>query len=270
MSVTTPADIIRLVLKDTGVIGVGQTASAEDTNDCFDTLNMMLGEWYSKRWLIFQLKDYSIVSSGAQYYTIGPGGDIDTGTQQRPDRLEDGNFFRQLLTGSATGFYGGPIDDGPILDPGQPGITTYSNAIDYPLMLLESYEDYNRIGLKQLTTIPQYIFYDPGFPLGKIYPWPIIQPNIYELHVLVKSQISQFDNLADVINLPAQYFAALRYNLACRVRPMYQLPADPQLIGLAQNALNTIRNMNAAVPRLRMPRGLAKGAKYNIFSDQVY
>ena len=35
MAVTSPADIIRLVLKDTGVLGVGQTASAEDTNDCF-------------------------------------------------------------------------------------------------------------------------------------------------------------------------------------------------------------------------------------------
>lgn len=246
MAVTSAADIIRLVLKDTGVLGVGQTASAEDTNDCFDTLNMMIGEWASKRWLLFQLRNYSIVSTGAQTYTIGPGGNLDTGAEQRPDRLEDGCFFRQLITASSP------------------------NQIDYPLSLLESWEDYNRIGLKQLTTIPQFIFYDPGYPLGTIYPWPVMQPTQYSLHVLVKSQLSQFANLADAIDLPSQYFGALRYNLACRVRPMYQLPPDPQVIALATDSLSTIRNMNAAVPRLRMPAGIGRGTKYNIYSDSNY
>jgi hypothetical protein len=246
MTVTTPGDIVRLVLKDTGVLGVGQTANAEDTNDCFDTLNIMLGEWASKRWLIYHLQEYSIVSTGAISYTIGPGGNIDTGIMQRPDRLEDGNFFRQIVTASSP------------------------NQIDYPLSLLASREDYSRIGLKQLLTIPQYIFYDPTYPLGTIYPWPVIPQTQYELHVLAKAQLTQFANLADPINLPSQYYGALRYNLAARVRVMYQLPADPQLIGLAEDSLDTIRNMNAAVPRLRMPAGLNQGRKYNIFGDYIY
>lgn len=246
MTVTTPADIIRLVLKDTGVTGVGQTAAAEDTNDCFDTLNMMIGEWASKRWLIYHLMDLSKVSTGAQSYTVGPGGDIDTGAMQRPDRLEDGCFFRQLITASSP------------------------NKIDYPLSILESREDYNRIGLKQLSTIPQYIYYDAGYPLGTVYPWPVISASLYELHILVKAQIAQFANLADTINLPSQYFGALRYNLACRVRPMYQLPPDPSLVSLATDSLDTIRNMNAQIPRLRMPAGLGRGGKYSIYSDTVY
>jgi hypothetical protein len=246
VTVTTPADIIRLVLKDTGVIGVGQTASAEDTNDLFDTMNMMIGEWASKRWLLYHLMDLSKVSTGAISYTVGPGGDIDTGTMQRPDRLEDGNFFRQLITASSP------------------------NKIDYPLALLESREDYNRIGLKQLTTIPQYIYYDAAYPLGIVYPWPVIQPSQYELHILVKAQLPQFANLADPINLPSQYYGALRYNLACRVRSMYQLSPDPTLISLATDSLSTIRNMNAQVPRLRMPAGIGRGNKYNIYSDSNY
>jgi hypothetical protein len=246
MTVTTAADIVRLVLKDTGVLGVGQTAAAEDTNDVFDTLNMMLGEWASKRWLLYHLLDLSIVSTGAQSYTVGPGGDIDTGSMQRPDRLEDGCFFRQLITASSP------------------------NKIDYPLSILESREDYSRIGLKQLTTIPQFIFYDPVFPLGVVYPWPVMQTTQYELHLLVKSQLSQFANLADEINLPGQYYGAIRYNLGCRVRPMYQLAPDPSLVAMAIESLSTIRNMNAAVPRLRMPAGLGAGLRYNIFSDTTY
>lgn len=246
MTVTTAADIVRLVLKDTGVLGVGQTATAEDTNDVFDTLNMMIGEWASKRWLLYHLLDVSVVSTGAQSYTVGPGGDIDTGAMQRPDRLEDGCFFRQLITASSP------------------------NKIDYPLSILESREDYSRIGLKQLTTIPQFVFYDPVFPLGVVYPWPVMQATQYELHLLVKSQLSQFDNLADSIDLPSQYYGAIRYNLGCRVRPMYQFGPDPSLVALATDSLSTIRNMNAAVPRLRMPVGIGRGNKYNIFSDSTY
>lgn len=246
MSLTTAADLVRLVLKDTGVIGVGQTASAEDTNDVFDTLNQMIAQWASKRWLLYKLTERSVLSTGAQSYTVGPGGNIDTGTEQRPDRLEDGNFFRQIITASSP------------------------NQIDYPLTLLESREDYSRIGLKQLQTIPQYIFYDPAFPLGVIYPWPVVPATQYEIHILVKSQLTEFANLADTINLPKQYIAALRYNLACLVRPMYQLAADPTLVALATDALDVIRNMNAAVPRLHMPAGIARGSKYNIFGDYQY
>ncbi len=246
MTVTTPADIIRLVLKDTGVLGVGQSATAEDTNDCFDTLNMMLGEWASKRWLIYHLLDLPIVSTGAMSYSVGPGGDIDTGSMQRPDRLEDGCFFRQITSASSP------------------------NQIDYNLSILESREDYSRIGLKQLGTIPQFVFYDPVYPLGVVYPWPVMPATRYELHLLVKSQLSQFANLADPINLPSQYYGAIRYALGCRVRPMYQLPPDPSLVALMTDALSTIRNMNAAVPRLRMPIGLGRGGRYNIFSDSSY
>lgn len=246
MTVTTPADIVRLVLKDTGVLGVGQTASAEDTNDVFDTINMMLGEWASKRWLLYHLKDWSVVSTGAETYTMGPGGDIDTLTEQRPDRLEDGCFFRQITSASSP------------------------NQIDYPLSILESREDYSRIGLKQQASIPQFIFYDAAYPLGVIYPWPVIQNTQYELHVLVKVQLAQFANLADPINLPSQYYGAIRYNAGCRVRSMYQLPPDVQLVSLATDSLSTIRNMNAQVPRLRMPRGLGRSARYNVFSDSDY
>lgn len=243
MTVTTSGDIIRLVLKDTGVLGIGQSANAEDTNDVFDTMNMMIGEWNSKRWLLFHLIDVAKVSTGAQSYTVGPGGDFDT---PRPDRLEDGCFFRQLVAASSP------------------------NQIDYPLSILESREDYARIGLKQLLTIPQFIFYDAAYPLGSVYPWPIPQASLYEIHLLVKSQLTQFANLADDINLPGQYYGAIRYNLGARVRAMYQLPPDPTLTSLAMDSLSVLRNANAQVPRLRMPGGIQRGAKYNIYSDQRY
>ena len=246
MAVTTAADLVRLALKDAGVLGVGQTANAEDTNDVFDTLNLLVGTWNQKRWTLFHLLDLSVVSTGAVSYTVGPGGDIDTGTVDRPDRLEDGCFYRQLVSSSTP------------------------NQIDYPLQILESREDYSRIGLKQLSTIPQYIFFDAAFPLGVIYPWPVPLAVQYEIHIAVKAQLAAFANLAQAINLPAIYGAALRYNLGATIRPLYQLPPDPTLTALALSSLNTIKNANAQVPRLRMPRGLIRMGLYNPFSDRLY
>lgn len=246
MAVTSAADIVRLALKDAGVLGVGQSASAEDTNDVFDTLNMMLAGWSIKRWLVFHLLDMSVVSTGAISYTVGPGGDIDTGSAQRPDRLENGCFYRQLIVS------------------GSP------NQIDYPLEILESREDYSRIALKQLSTIPQYIFYDTAMPLGVIYPWPVPLATRYEIHIAVKDQLQQFANLADNINLPNQYYGALRYNLGATIRPLYQMPPDPTLTALALTSLNIIKNSNAQIPRLRIPVRIGRGGLYNVYSDRIF
>jgi len=240
--VTTPLVLINLALKKTGVIGVGQTALAEDVNDAFTELNMMLSQWNRKRWLIYHLLDLAIVSTAAISYSVGSGGDINT---PRPDRLEFA-YYRQLQS------------------------QTPPNQVDFPLQILESREDYSRIRLKELQAISQYVFYDAGFPLGYVYPWPVLPANEYELHIGVKAQLSQFATLADDFDFPPEYELAIVYNLCARLRPSYQLPPDPSITALALDALNTIRNANAQVPRLRMPSNLIRPALYNIFSDQNY
>jgi hypothetical protein len=86
--------LITLILRDAGVNGVGQTPRAEDLNDVLDTLNMMLDEWATKRWLVYHLVDVSVPVTGAQFYTVGPGGDIDT---TRPDQVQAA-FFRSTIS----------------------------------------------------------------------------------------------------------------------------------------------------------------------------
>lgn len=237
---TTPNDIIKLALKNAGVTGVGQTPSAEDMNDAFTILNFMIGQWNRKRWLIYHLIDASFVSTGAQSYTVGPGQNFNI---PRPDRLEAA-FFRQLI-------------------PSQP------NQIDYPLEIIEARETYNNIALKTLSSFPNYIFYDSAFPVGLVYPWPLPQANIYSIHISVKETISQFTNLAQTINLPPEYFAAILYNLSERLRPNYQLPIDPQIVGLARDSLAVIRGANAQIPRLTLPTDIVRPGIYNVYSDQI-
>lgn len=238
---TTPLDIITQALKKAGVLGVGQTALAEDVNDAYSDMQDMLGQWQRKRWLIWHLVDYECTGTGALYYTVGPGGQFDI--SPRPDKIESA-FFRQL-------------------------VQSQPNQIDYPLEIIEAREDYNRISLKQLQTFPQYLFYDSGFPTGKAYPWPLIQANLYSLHLTVKETLSQFTSLNQAIVLPLEYMAALKFNLGVRLRQSYQMPADPVLLGLAKDALNVIRNANLQIPRLRIPSDLVKPGIYNVYSDQI-
>lgn len=238
---TTPREIINAALKKAGVLGVGQSALAEDTNDAYNDLQDMLGQWQRKRWLIWHLVDYAYMGTGAVSYTVGPGGQFPI--SPRPDRIESA-FFRQI-------------------------IQSQPNQIDYPLEIIEAREDYNLISLKQLQTFPQYLFYDSAFPTGLAYPWPLIQANLYELHLTVKETLSQFTSLSQTISLPLEYFAALKFNLAIRLRQAYQLPPDPALIGLAKDALNVIRNANVQISRLRIPTDLVRPGIYNVFSDQI-
>ena len=240
---TTPRDIITQAAKKAGILGVGQSMLADDVNDAYSDLQDMLGQWQRKRWLIWHLVDYAYTSTGALSYTVGPGGNFNI--SPRPDKIESA-FFRQV-------------------------ITEQPNQVDYPLEIIESREDYNKIALKQLATFPQFLFYDSAFPTGITYPWPVPIASIYEIHLTVKETLAQFTGLSEVIVLPLEYMAALKFNLACRIRQAYQLPLDPILIGLAKDSLNVIRNANLQIPRLAMPQDLRRRSGiYNIFSDSMY
>lgn len=232
--------LINLALKNIGVLGVGVSAQAEDSNDAFTLLNMMLAEWQTKRWLVYALTDNALSSTGAESYTIGTGGNFNV---PRPDRLEAA-FFRQTVASNPAN-------------------------IDYPLSILNAREDYNRITLKNLTTFPQYVFYDAAYPLGNVYFWPVPLAAMYELHLTLKTPLTAFTSLAQDFNLPPNYEAALLYNLCVRLRPMYGMQPEPSLNALAASTLMTLRNSNAQVPRLQMPSDLRYGGVYNVYADRV-
>jgi hypothetical protein len=246
LDVLRPQDIITLALKDAGIIGVGQTALAEDMNDGLTRLNMLMAQWGKKRFLVFQLTNILVTSTGVSTYTVGPGGQFNTGANNpRPDRLENGCFFRQLVQSSP-------------------------NQVDYPLELLESWEDYNRIVLKQLQTFPAYIFYDTGYPLGTLYVHPVPSPAIYAINILVKGPVvAQFLNLTVQIGMPNEYYMALYLTLATILRAAYRLPPDSDLTMRAREAREVIRGANTALARLRMPAGMVRPGVYNPYSDQI-
>lgn len=246
MPLFTAQDICSFALRAAGVLGVGQTALAGDFQDAFNALNGMVAQWNQKRWLIYHLLDVYMPTTGAMSYTVGPGQYFNTAS--RVDRLEAA-FFRQFVSSV----------------PGQ----TY---VDYPLDILQSREDYNRIALKQLQSWPEAIFFDSGQPTGSVYPIPIPLQNLTaELHLTIKATLPQFTSYTQVLNLPNEYTEALWTNLVIRLAAIYPgVQATPAVIGLAKASISTISMANGQIPRLLMPSGMVRPPLYNIYSGQVY
>lgn len=236
---TLASDLISLALTDSGVLGVGQTAQTQDLNDALRRLNMMLGQWTQRRWLVYHLVDTSKVCTGAQSYTVGTGGDFNI---TRPAAIE-GAYIRQVAPASPT-------------------------PVDYWLGQIMSREDYSQLALKSLAASPpDRFFYDSDFPNGRIYPWPIPSSS-WELHILTRAVLQQFAALTDTVNLPPEYEEAIYTNLMVRLRAAYQFKADPVMVGLAKAALNTVRRANFQIGALGLPATLRRGLNYNVYSDR--
>lgn len=235
---STWSELIGLIFRDSGVLGVGQTLQAQDTTDAQHRLNMMLAQWKRRRWLVYNLVDHSISMDGSLFYTIGAGEDIDTA---RPDKIESA-FVRQTVQSAP-------------------------NQVDYPLKLIFAYEDYSRLALKNLAAGPsRYLFYDSGWPLGKLYPWPLASSQ-FDLHVQVKNELTSVTSLAAEVNLPPEYEFAIYANQMKMTRSAYRLPPDPVIDNMAKGALETLRSSNFQVPTLNMPNSLRGRGAYNIWSD---
>lgn len=233
----TPSALILLALKQANVLGVGQTASAEDMTDSFALMNMMLAQWQRKRYMVYHLVESSLVATGAQSYSVGIGGDFSI---ERPAKLEYA-YMRQAIS------------------------TPYQ--VDYPLEILKSREDYDKIPIKGMQSFPRYAFYDSAYPLGNLFIWPV-PPSIYEIHITVMAQLQKFATPYDDFEMPEEYQEAIMYNLAVRLYPMYGLPPNQVVVALAKASLNTIRNTNAQIPLLRMPADVLGKGRYNVYADQ--
>lgn len=227
-------------LVDAGVVGIDEAIEQPILNRAFYQANWLLATWARKRWLCYREVDYSFVATGAQSYTVGAGQTINI--NPRPDRLEWA-FLRFLNSGAQF-------------------------PVDIPLEIISSKEDYARITVKSIGTIAWRIFYDPAWPVGLIYPWPVPQSSIYEIHCGFKVVVPRFNSMQEQINFPPEYENALNWCLARRFRVSYQMPADPEVNALAREGLNTIRLANTAVSTLTMPSYLRnRNRAYDVRGD---
>ena len=248
-------------LVDAGVVGIDEAIETPMLNRAFTQLNWLLATWARKRWLVYRIQEYSFVTTGAGNYGVGAGQTVNI--SPRPDRLM--YAFVRLLAG--IGVQNAAFNSDFNAD-FSTGTGTFTFPVDIPLEIIQSHEDYARVPVKSIGTIPWRIFYDPVWPIGLLFPWPIPQATIYEIHVGFKVVIPRFLNLQQKINLPPEYENAMNWCLAKRLRVSYQMPLEQEISALARDGLNAIRLANMAIPTLSMPTQLRNRRRaYDVRGD---
>lgn len=235
---STARTIITAALRDIRVLGAGDIATDDDAEDALYQLNNMLDSWWLERLAVFQVVQNSGLSwaAAAQSRTVGSGGQLNI---TRPFRIENVVF-------------------------------TF-NGVDYPIKKMISRYEYDAIPLKTVqSSFPDYCFYDPAYPLGVLYAYPVPSGAVT---VAIDSwqQIPSFTNLNTTISLPPGYERAIQKNLALELAPGYGPSATPSqdLRVQALQAKANIKTVNAPSMVAAIDGALSSKARpWNIYADR--
>ncbi len=222
----TVIQVLNWALQDAGVLGEGETASAAMASDALATLNQMLALWQVENVYVYAQRETSFTPTGATSYTVGTGANVN---MARPARI-DAAFWR-------------------------------SNALDYPITLLDTFEQYEAIPQKTQAGEPLYAFYLPSYVTGTLYLHP--QPSSGTVHLITQAALPSEVAAADTLLLPPQYVLPIRLNLGVMLRSMFGSPLQPMQVRMADSSLRVLKRANLRIQPLVQPTQVARP---NIFA----
>lgn len=208
---TTVLDLLTGSARLLGVIRKGESLDADEASDALDALNEMIESWSNNTLIIYGRVTETFTLSAATSFTIGSGGTFNT---TKPVKLIDAYVSQ--------------------------------SGIDYPLIEITQ-EEYNDVSSKSLGSMPRFIFYDNGHPLGKIYLYP--KPSAsYTLTITSEKALTTYTDYTTSIDLPAGFKEAIRYNLAIKLAPEFGVSVSQEVV---INANKSMGNIKRAVARSR-------------------
>jgi hypothetical protein len=209
----TANDLLDSAALKLGAKATGESLTASEYSDGLKILNSMLDAWAIDKLLVYQILQtgYSWAAA-ASSRTIGTGGDL-SGT--RPIRIEEGSFFHDSV-----------------------------NNLDVPVNILRNRSTYDRIRVKNTnTTYPEYLFYDPAYPLGVLYAYPV-PSSALTLYLNTWQTLQSFSNGTTALALPPGYQWAIEHNLAIALEPIFTMPAPPSVVKAANTSLAALKRIN--------------------------
>ena len=235
----TGFDLVKAAMRLIQVSASDTDITAAELKDGIESLNRMIDQWGVEELMLYQVtRETFPLTNGQNPFTIGYGADWNT---TRPTKIVDA--YLTIQAGSL--------------------------PVDYPMQII-GYDDYNAIRLKTLTTnFPSYLYYEPAFPLGTVYIYPICAASNETITLTSWKPLCLINDPTCYLELPPGYWEALVFNLAIRIAEEYQFSIRPTTAALAQNALRIIKRMNQRTPTLQTDTALMNTSqmRYNIFSD---
>lgn len=232
------SDLINLALRKLRVLAPSETPTATEYADALIALNLMLDAWTADTCFIYSRTRTPFLLTSSQFvYTVGPTGNF---VMTRPIRLES---------------------VGLILD------NSIANPLEVPVELLLYSDEYAGIVNKNLVaTYPRKCWYNPTYPLGTIYLWPVPSGASIYLVLYTSNLLSQFAATSETIALPPGYANALVYNLAIELAEDYGVTPTENVEKLATNSKARVKADNAVktIPLLGSDYPTRERGRFNI------
>lgn len=192
----TTSEIVADALRKIGRLGIGATASGEDATYVLFTLNSLLDLWNAKRHAVYgESKQSFTLTPSLQPHTIGPSSATVSAT------IRPVSIAAALLE----------VSDHR-----------------YPIAI-RTREWYSNLSTPELTsTHPTDLYYEPGWPNGSLYFWPV-PTSAYSVDLWKRILLASLA-LTDSFTLPPGYQAAITGTLCEMIAPTYgwQITAEQQ------------------------------------------
>jgi hypothetical protein len=193
----TWTEVIALALVRSGVVGLGQVATASQSSVGMNALNLLLDRWDGQGLALpdfYTSITFNTVANQAQYL-LGDG--ASEAYAVRPETIVGGK------------------------------VTIGSNPATYMDMVELSFQDYFAIPVPAITAQPWNYAINPTWPQMELYLYPTpdtIYPVTFNCKVKWISTVGQPElNPFDVAEVPSGYADALVANLALEIAQMYRL-----------------------------------------------
>lgn len=200
---TTALQIINRGAEIIGYKDPEETLSGSDASNFLGVLNSLVDSWALNRLFVYAVTELTQTVSG-NGITIGSGGTIDT---TRPVAIPAGGFFRDGTT-------------------------------DHQFEMVSRDQYAAAIDKDSTTPWPQFCYYEPSLPTGKLYFYPALAGS-GELHLPAEQRLASFAALATDYTLAPGYKRALEYSLAEELFPNRVTPKIQQLASSARRAIET-------------------------------
>lgn len=213
---TTALDMISRSLRMLGVYAAGENPSAEESQDALAVLNALLAEVSNGAMVYAKTLDSIALTANQTSVTVGPSGATITA---RPVRVLSESYID--LSGAS-----------------------------FPLSLLDL-QQYNAIGVKADSGIPQGIYVQPDMPNITVTFWPI-PSQAMTLRLWSDKMVTSFPALTTVMSLPPGYENALPSMLAVELSPEYEVPVPDAVEKAANRGRRVIKRTNVQIPKLTL------------------
>jgi len=227
----TIEDLINDSLIETGMVSPGDTADPDQAQWAFRKANYLLDTWATKKNFV-PYAGFNIFTlvPGLSPHTIGPAVGATFPMVQRPTKIVRATI---ILTNTPA-----------------PYVSVVLNLRDEQWWMENT--------IQQLpSSQPTDLFYNPTFPNGSLYYWPI--PNTaWQTQLETWAILQQFGSITDPIGgpnaagtIPPGYRNALMLSLAESLLPGGERAAHPTLVQMAAQARAGVFGLNTAVPRMQ-------------------